>query len=187
MGFFYIWLLTKNLKMKKIIILTIGTLLISCQSSNTVSEEDSKIFEKNVQTIKDSWVTGYETGNAEQVVSFMADSIQWNGPNGSTVGSESLKESIQYWMENFEDMSFSEGEGLPGTDVGFWGGNTYPASEAMAGPNNVRMYGTWSMTNSSTGKSAKVKSYSVLSFNDDGKVHSVTEYGSFTSVRNSFE
>ena len=187
MGFFYIWLLTKNLKMKKIIILTIGTLLISCQSSNTVSEEDSKIFEKNVQTIKDSWVTGYEKGNAEQVVSFMADSIQWNGPNGSTVGIESLKESIQYWMENFEDMSFSEGEGLPGTDVGFWGGNTYPASEAMAGPNNVRMYGTWSMTNSSTGKSAKVKSYSVLSFNDDGKVHSVTEYGSFTSVRNSFE
>ena len=187
MGFFYIWLLTKNLKMKKIIILTIGTLLVSCQSSNTVSEEDSKIFEKNVQTIKDSWVTGYETGNAEQVVSFMADSIQWNGPNGSTVGIESLKESIQYWMENFEDMSFSEGEGLPGTDVGFWGGNTYPASEAMAGPNNVRMYGTWSMTNSSTGKSAKVKSYSVLSFNDDGKVHSVTEYGSFTSVRNSFE
>jgi len=186
-GFFYIWLLTKNLKMKKIIILTIGTLLISCQSSNTVSEEDSKIFEKNVQTIKDSWVTGYEKGNAEQVVSFMADSIQWNGPNGSTVGIESLKESIQYWMENFEDMSFSEGEGLPGTDVGFWGGNTYPASEAMAGPNNVRMYGTWSMTNSSTGKSAKVKSYSVLSFNDDGKVHSVTEYGSFTSVRNSFE
>jgi hypothetical protein len=186
-GFFYIWLLTKNLKMKKIIILTIGTLLVSCQSSNTVSEEDSKIFEKNVQTIKDSWVTGYETGNAEQVVSFMADSIQWNGPNGSTVGIESLKESIQYWMENFEDMSFSEGEGLPGTDVGFWGGNTYPASEAMAGPNNVRMYGTWSMTNSSTGKSAKVKSYSVLSFNDDGKVHSVTEYGSFTSVRNSFE
>tara|TARA_B100000902_G_scaffold82355_1_gene86926 strand:+ start:1224 stop:1745 length:522 start_codon:yes stop_codon:yes gene_type:complete len=173
--------------MKKIIILTIGTLLVSCQSSNTVSEEDSKIFEKNVQTIKDSWVTGYETGNAEQVVSFMADSIQWNGPNGSTVGIESLKESIQYWMENFEDMSFSEGEGLPGTDVGFWGGNTYPASEAMAGPNNVRMYGTWSMTNSSTGKSAKVKSYSVLSFNDDGKVHSVTEYGSFTSVRNSFE
>ena len=80
-----------------------------------------------------------------------------------------------------------KGEGLPGTDVGFWGGNAYPASEAMAGPNNVRMYGTWSMTNSSTGKSAKVKSYAVLSFNSDGKVHSVTEYGSFANIRSSFE
>ena len=117
----------------------------------------------------------------------MADSIQWNGPSGSTVGIDSLKESVQYWIENFEDMSFTEGSGLPGTDVGFWGGNTYPVSEAMAGPNNVRMYGTWSMTNSSTGKSAKVKSYAVLSFNSDGKVHAVTEYGSFGSVRNSFE
>tara|TARA_B100001750_G_C15258416_1_gene471384 strand:- start:111 stop:632 length:522 start_codon:yes stop_codon:yes gene_type:complete len=173
--------------MKKIILLTIAILIAACQSTNTVSEEDSQIFEKNVQTIKDSWVKGYEEANSEKVVSFMADSIQWNGPAGSTVGIESLKESVQYWMENFEDMSFSEGEGLPGTDVGFWGGNTYPASEAMAGPNNVRMYGTWSMTNSSTGKSAKVKSYAVLSFNSDGKVHSVTEYGFFGDIRRSFD
>ena len=173
--------------MKKIILLTIAILIVACQSTNTVSEEDSQIFEKNVQTIKDSWVKGYEEANSEKVVSFMADSIQWNGPSGTTVGIESLKESVQYWMENFEDMSFTEGSGLPGTDVGFWGGNTYPASEAMAGPNNVRMYGTWSMTNSSTGKSAKVKSYAVLSFNSDGKVHSVTEYGFLGDIRRSFD
>lgn len=173
--------------MKKIILLTIAILIVACQSTNTVSEEDSQIFEKNVQTIKDSWVKGYEEANSEKVVSFMADSIQWNGPAGTTVGIESLKESVQYWMENFEDMSFTEGEGLTGTDVGFWGGNTYPASEAMAGPNNVRMYGTWSMTNSSTGKSAKVKSYAVLSFNSDGKVHSVTEYGWDGDIRRSFD
>ena len=61
------------------------------------------------------------------------------------------------------------------------------ATWAMAGPNNVRMYGTWSMTNSSTGKSAKVKSYAVLSFNSDGKVHSVTEYGFFGDIRRSFD
>ena len=76
---------------------------------------------------------------------------------------------------------------MPGTDTGFWGGNTYPASEAMAGPNNVRMYGTWRMTNSTTGKSASVKSYVVLSFNDDGKVHSVTEYGYYGNVGETFE
>ena len=95
--------------MKKIILLTIAILIVACQSTNTVSEEDSQIFEKNVQTIKDSWVKGYEEANSEKVVSFMADSIQWNGPGGTTVGIESLKESVQYWMENFEDMSFSEG------------------------------------------------------------------------------
>ncbi len=49
--------------------------------------------------------------------------------------------------------------GLPGTDIGFWGGNTYPVSDAMSGPNNVRMYGTWDITNSYTGKEATFKHY----------------------------
>ena len=173
--------------MKKILLLTLTMFIVACQSNGTVSEEDSQIFEKNVQTIKDTWIQGYEQENFDQVVSLMADSIQWNGPNGGTVGIETLKRAVQYWIDNFEDMSFSEGEGLPGTDVGFWGGNTYPASEAMAGPNNVRMYGTWRMTNSNTGKSASVKSYVVLSFNEDGKVHSATEYGYYGNVDETFE
>ena len=92
------------------------------------------------------------------------------------------------WVyENFEDISFTEGGGLPGTDIGFWGGNVYPADQAMSGPNNVRMYGTWSMKNSATGKTAKTKHYAVLTFNEDGKVHTATEYASFDDVRNSFE
>ena len=32
-------------------------------------------------------------------------------------------------MDNFDEISFTEGEGLPGTDVGFWGGNTYPVDK----------------------------------------------------------
>ena len=40
----------------------------------------------------------------------MADSIQWTGPNGSTVGIESLKQSIQYWMDTFDEMTYTEGE-----------------------------------------------------------------------------
>ena len=91
------------------------------------------------------------------------------------------------WIENFEDVSFEEGSGLPGTNTGYWGGNTYPLSEAMSGPNNVRMYGVWSMKNSNTGKTAKVKSYSVLNFNEDGKVIEATEYGSYNSVLETFE
>ena len=35
--------------MKKIILLTIAILIAACQSTNTVSEEDSQIFEKNVE------------------------------------------------------------------------------------------------------------------------------------------
>ena len=173
--------------MKKILLLTLTMFIVACQSNGTVSEEDSQTFEKNVQTIKDTWIQGYEQENFDQVVSLMADSIQWHAPAGGAIGIESLKRSVQYWLDNFEDISFTEGEGLPDTDTGFWGGNTYPASEAMAGPNNVRMYGTWRMTNSNTGKSASVKSYVVLSFNEDGKVHSATEYGYYGNVDETFE
>lgn len=173
--------------MRKLAILLI-ILFASCQAPTSgVSETDSNTFDQNVQTIKDTWIQGFEEENLEKAISFMADSIKWTGPNGDTVGMESLKQSIQYWMETFDEMSYSEGDGLPGTDVGFWGGNTYPVSQAMSGPNNVRMYGTWSMKNTASGKTAKTKHYAVLTFNEDGKVHTATEYASFDEVRNSFE
>ena len=90
-------------------------------------------------------------------------------------------------MENFENISFTEGGGLPGTDVGFWGGNTYPVAQAMSGPNNVRMYGTWNITNSSTGKSVEFKHYLVWNFNEDGKVHTVTEYADVGGLLSTFD
>jgi len=173
--------------MRKLAILLL-ILFASCEAPTSgVSETDSNTFEQNVQTIKDTWIQGFEEENLEKAISFMADSIKWTGPNGDTVGMESLKQSIQYWMETFDEMTYSEGDGLPGTDVGFWGGNTYPVSQAMSGPNNVRMYGTWSMKNTASGKTAKTKHYAVLTFNEDGKVHTATEYASFDEVRNSFE
>ena len=173
--------------MRKLAILLI-ILFVSCQAPTSgVSETDSNTFEQNVQTIKDTWIQGFEEENLEKAISFMADSIKWTGPNGNTVGMESLKQSIQYWMDTFDEMTYSEGDGLPGTDLGFWGGNTYPVSQAMSGPNNVRMYGTWSMKNTATGKTAKSKHYAVLTFNEDGKVHTATEYASFDDVRSSFE
>ena len=173
--------------MRKLAILLI-ILFVSCQAPTSgVTETDSNTFEQNVQTIKDTWIQGFEEENLEKAISFMADSIKWTGPNGNTVGMESLKQSIQYWMDTFDEMTYSEGEGLPGTDVGFWGGNTYPVSEAMSGPNNIRMYGTWSMKNSQTGKTAKTKHYVVLTFNEDGKVHTATEYAFFGDVNDSFE
>ena len=78
--------------MKKLILLTVTLLVAACQSSNTISEEDSQTFEKNVQFLKDTWIQGYEQENFEQAISFMADSIQWHAPAGGSIGIESLKE-----------------------------------------------------------------------------------------------
>ena len=165
--------------MKKLALLLI-ILFASCEAPTTgVSEADSNTFEKNVQTLKDGFISGYENMDFEKVISIFADSIKYypSGVDSKMIeGIDLMKENISFYMANFENASFSEGSGLPGTDVAFWGGNTYPVEEAMSGPNNVRMYGTWDITNSNTGKSANFKQYCVWSFNEDGKVHTVTEY-----------
>ena len=129
-------------------------LFASCEApTNGVSEADSTTFEKNVETLKNNFIKGYEEGDYDRVISVFADSIRWHGPGVNAEmleGIDILKENVSFWMSNFENISFTEGGGLPGTDVGFWGGNTYPVAEAMSGPNNVRMYGTWDITNSNT-------------------------------------
>ena len=176
--------------MKKIAILLI-ILFASCEApSSGVSEADANTFEKNVATLKNDFIKGYEEGNYDKVVSIFADSIQWYGPGVNAEmfkGIDILKENVTFWMENFENISFTEGGGLPGTDVGFWGGNTYPVAQAMSGPNNVRMYGTWNITNSSTGKSVEFKHYLVWNFNEDGKVHTVTEYADVGGLLSTFD
>ena len=176
--------------MRKLALLLI-ILFASCEAPTTgVSEADSNTFEKNVQTLKDGFISGYENMDFEKVISIFADSIKYypSGVDSKMIeGIDLMKENISFYMANFENASFSEGSGLPGTDVAFWGGNTYPVEEAMSGPNNVRMYRNWDITNSTTGKKATFKHYLVLNFNEDGKVHTVTEYADVGGLMTTFD
>ena len=176
--------------MRKLAILLI-ILFASCEAPKSgVSEADSKTFEKNVETLKNDFIKGYEEADYDKVVSVFADSIRWYGPGVNAEmlqGIDILKENVSFWMSNFENISFTEGAGLPGTDTGFWGGNTYPVADAMSGPNNVRMYGTWNITNSNTGKQVTFKHYLVWNFNEDGQVHTVTEYADVGGILTTFD
>mgnify|MGYP001163630740 CR=1 FL=1 len=176
--------------MKKITLLLI-ILFASCETpTNGINESNANTFETNVQTLKDGFINGYEVEDFDKVISIFADSIKYypSGVDAKVVsGIEQMKENISFYMANFENAKFTEGEGLPGTDVGFWGGNTYPVSQAMSGPNSVRMYGSWNVTNSNTGKSVNFKQYCVWSFNEDGKVHTVTEYLDLGGLLSTFE
>ena len=49
------------------------------------------------------------------------------------------------------------------------------------------MYGTWDLTNSNTGKEATFKHYVVLNFNEDGQVHTVTEYADVGGLMTTFD
>tara|TARA_B100000989_G_scaffold297769_1_gene284625 strand:- start:234 stop:767 length:534 start_codon:yes stop_codon:yes gene_type:complete len=176
--------------MKKLIIIVL-ILFVSCQApSDGISQADSNIFEQNVNTLKNGFIKGYENLDFDNVISIFADSIKYYpaGVGAEMIeGIDQMKESISFYMANFKDISFTEGGGLPGADIGFWGGNTYPVESAMSAPNNVRMYGTWDITNSITGKSVKFKQYAVWNFNEDGKVHTVTEYLDLGGILSTFD
>ena len=60
--------------MKKIY-LTLLVLMMSCDSS--VNNLDSNTFEKNVQTLKDGFIAGYEEMDFDKVISIFADSIKY--------------------------------------------------------------------------------------------------------------
>ena len=58
--------------MRKLALLLI-ILIASCEAPTTgVSEADSNTFEKNVETLKNNFIKGYEEGDYDKVVSVFA-------------------------------------------------------------------------------------------------------------------
>ena len=94
--------------MRKLALLLI-ILFASCEAPKTgVSEADSNTFEKNVETLKNNFIKGYEEGDYDKVVSVFADSIRWYGPGVNAEmlqGIDILKENVSFWMGNFENIS----------------------------------------------------------------------------------
>ena len=94
--------------MRKLALLLI-ILFASCEApTNGVSEADSNTFEKNVETLKNNFIKGYEEGDYDKVISVFADSIRWVGPGVNSEmleGIDILKENVSFWMGNFENIS----------------------------------------------------------------------------------
>ena len=83
--------------MKRITLLLI-ILLTSCEAPNVgVNESDADTFEKNVQTLRDGFISGYEVEDFDKVISIFADSIKYypSGVDAQVVsGIDQMKENI---------------------------------------------------------------------------------------------
>ena len=91
--------------MKKIAILLI-ILFASCEApSSGVSETDTNTFEKNVQTLKDGFIAGYEEMDFDKVISIFADSIKYY-PSGVDSKIEKILKDLNFLkdtsLSNFE-------------------------------------------------------------------------------------
>ena len=123
-----------------------------------------------MSTIK-TWIKGFADKDLEAQIALYADTAKWSPPdyNGNgMVGLKGIGDVLSFYHNNFDDITFQEGVGLPGDDgAGFYAGSYYPD---LDNPNAVRVYGTWTPTHKETGKKVSNKWYGLIIFNEDGKI-----------------
>jgi hypothetical protein len=74
------------------------------------------------------------------------------------VGKEAVLEQAQFYMNNFENVTFNDPVWLPGVN-----------NETLQPDGGVRVYGTWKGTSIATGKSFSVIAYHYFEFKE-GKI-----------------
>ena len=167
--------------MKKLIYLILSAPIIfsSCnQAPAGPSAEDQAVFEKNIATFQ-SFAQNFNEENLDGLMSFVADSVKWSPPyynENKLLGYDDFSAAVTGYFDNFEDITFVEGKGLIGSDKGFWGGSTFSSGSADPNPNILRVYGTWMTTHTATGAPANNKWYAVISFDEDGKIATFSDW-----------
>ena len=133
-------------------------------------QKNQDTFDRNVTTIK-TWIKGFADKDLEAQIALYADTAKWSPPdyNGNVmVGLKGIEDILSFYHNNFDDITFQEGVGLPNDDgAGFYAGSYYPD---LDNPNAVRVYGTWTPTHTETGKKVSNKWYGLIIFNEDGKI-----------------
>lgn len=163
--------------MKKAILIFGLLIMVSCTNS-VVTEENKNKFEQQIK----SWETftqGFYNEDIDLLMSVVADSVQWSPPNYNgnvLLGYDEFKAAGLGYFENFDEITFNPGEGLVGSDYAYWAGSLYSQGETNSTPEVMRIYGTWSSIHSVTGAPVYNKWYGVLSFNEDNKIVSFSDW-----------
>lgn len=140
---------------------------------------DYAAFDKKVEVLR-AFINAHENENLEAQGEMMADTMRWSPPfyNGNEwLGKEDYLAILKTYHENFENIKYTEGIQLSDNLInGMWAGSVFPEGEASSEANAIRLYGTWTATNSETGKEHGFKWYAIAWVNDDGQVAQFTEY-----------
>jgi ketosteroid isomerase-like protein len=183
--------------MKKLIFSLLAIALISfysCKESTTsesteteettVMEEataapDYDLFNSRVETIR-AFYKAHMNEDLEGISNLLADTVKVSPPNyngNQMVGKDEFLAALKDYHDNFDNIRFSEGITLGDiNETGFWSGSVYPAENASASADAIRVYGTWTATHTESGKEIGVKYYSIAWVNEDGKLAQYTAY-----------
>jgi ketosteroid isomerase-like protein/heme-degrading monooxygenase HmoA len=151
--------------MKKLILLFVGILFVSCNSNPD--------YEKNLATAK-KWVQAFEDGNIDLWREVVSEDVQDIAPMYG-MGQVDYNTSLQvaeFYVQNYTDVRFNDPVWLPGIDT-----------LTMKPDGSVRAYGRWSGKSLSTGREFSLMSYHNFDF-EDGKISSTGEYFDATGMVN---
>jgi hypothetical protein len=174
--------------MKNLNLLTLClTFVISCGTTESehkleTTQENKDTFNNNVESYRSLFVDGFKDEDIEKQMSLFADSLKWSPPsyNGNvTLGKNDLKEAILGYHENFDNITFLEGDGsIFGDNAAYWGGSMYSdgPNGIADGPNGLRIYGRWNSTHSESGAEVNNKWYGLVVFNEDGKISTFSDW-----------
>lgn len=170
--------------------------LVACQppaakeekaEAPAIESPDYAAFNKKVEVIR-SFIKAHENEDLNAQGEVMADTLRWSPPfyNGNEwLGKEDYLAILKTYQENFDNIKFAEGISMgDGLLNGMWAGSVFPESEASSEANAIRVYGTWTATNSETGKEHGFKWYAIAWINDDGKLAQFTEYFDLGGIAN---
>ena len=152
--------------MKKIFIMLVF-LLASCSSP-----QQNPDFEKNVELAKNYFAT-FVTEDFDATAALLSDDVEWQGCFYGTdlMNKEQAMEYSKGWHDAMENITYTAQNYLPGVD---------PDSGLLNG--SVRTYGTWTGTNTASGKDFEISMYHYFTFNEDGKIINAGDYGDATGL-----
>ena len=146
-------------------IITFITLFLSCDQpapANSDYDKGIAMFEKNKATANESFNL-FIAKDLDGMMDMHSEGLIWS-PASTTdsLSKDEFRAGMKEWMAEF-DFKFIDRQFYPGVDEDFV-------------PNgSVRTYGTWLGTHKS-GKETVTKYYSVLEFNEEGKITADLEY-----------
>jgi len=156
------------------------------------SDEDRRAFREQIRT-HNTFRKAFKEENIEMLMGTMADSLKWSPAwyNGNKLlGYDDLKVQIQQYFDQFDDVTFTEGEGLLNPNApAYWAGSHFSSGENMAttSPVQMRIYGTWSGTHTESGAKVFNKYYGLFGFNSDGKIAGISDWMDISGMQAQIE
>jgi len=153
--------------MKKILLITITFLLVSCEA-----KQDLSLYNTNKEVAQKMLMSYTSPTNFELFKSLIHEEIEHQSPmyGVGKIGYDKVLIDAEFYMTNFKDVTFEDAIWLPGVD------------ETILTPDgSVRVYGTWTGESKETGNSFSVDSYHYFDI-QDGQIIASGDYFDATGM-----